>query len=453
MVARNLDRGSGFFRPQLDTGPFPNLFLVEPPVYQWLVVLVSRLSGIEIAASGRIVSAFATMFAGLGLYWLAHRREGLKVALWSLAAFAAFPLTLRYGRSFQPDALMLAAVVLGLACWDRFQANSHRVWLLSAWLLLAVGIAIKITAAFVLIPLVLTIIPRRRYTQIAAALLTVVPALLWYAWALYLLELGEGSRASADNRAIWLESIGLGGLLRWETLEPIARSLLVRAFTPLGTLLAVAGIIYAVRSRHRVQPLWWVWGLSGGLMLAMLASKLHHEYYWLMIAPVVAVAVGHCLERLTARKTWVGITVGCLLLTASAMHACSTWRTPPEYRDLVRASCLIDRTLPRESLVVSPEALLFAADRRGCRLELSDRSTRRAAGEWTGGSTVETPIELLEHYRAMGAEYFADLGARVPDLQREVLHDEVRRRYKVLIDLPEVMIADLRVSEMHLHAN
>ena len=40
MVARNLDRGSGFMRPQLDTAPFPNYFLVEPPIYEiWCVRL------------------------------------------------------------------------------------------------------------------------------------------------------------------------------------------------------------------------------------------------------------------------------------------------------------------------------------------------------------------------------------------------------------------------------
>ena len=32
MSARNLERGSGFLRPQLDTAPFPNYFLVEPPL-------------------------------------------------------------------------------------------------------------------------------------------------------------------------------------------------------------------------------------------------------------------------------------------------------------------------------------------------------------------------------------------------------------------------------------
>ena len=38
MVARNLERGSGLLHPRLDTGPFPNYFLVEPPVYEWAVV-------------------------------------------------------------------------------------------------------------------------------------------------------------------------------------------------------------------------------------------------------------------------------------------------------------------------------------------------------------------------------------------------------------------------------
>ena len=45
MVARNLDRGSGFLRPQLDTAPFPNYFVVEPPIYQALAVALRRATG------------------------------------------------------------------------------------------------------------------------------------------------------------------------------------------------------------------------------------------------------------------------------------------------------------------------------------------------------------------------------------------------------------------------
>ena len=36
---------------------------------------------------------------------------------------------------------------------------------------------------------------------------------------------------------------------------------------------------------------------------------------------------------------------------------------------------------------------------------------------------------------------------------RKGLHDAVRRRYKVIVDSPEVLIADLSDSGMHLNAN
>ena len=52
MVARNLDRGSGFLRPQLETAPFPNYFLVEPPLYESMVVALKRASGLRLGASG-----------------------------------------------------------------------------------------------------------------------------------------------------------------------------------------------------------------------------------------------------------------------------------------------------------------------------------------------------------------------------------------------------------------
>src|SRR5689334_20433953 len=63
MVARNLERGSGFLRPELDTGPFPNLFLVEPPIYAQVVVWVRSALGFDREPAGRLVSAAATALA------------------------------------------------------------------------------------------------------------------------------------------------------------------------------------------------------------------------------------------------------------------------------------------------------------------------------------------------------------------------------------------------------
>jgi 4-amino-4-deoxy-L-arabinose transferase-like glycosyltransferase len=448
MVARNLDRGSGFFRPQLDTAPFPNYFVVEPPLYQLIVIIAKRETGLSMDAAGRIVSALAMTLGALGLFFLVRTRSGDRAALLATLAFAVFPLTIRYGRAFQPDALMLGTVLAGLAGWDRAFLRGGRVWFVAGWCLLAFGIAVKIIAAFVLVPFWLSNPCARRPRNLAALTATVLPALGWYAWAYYLIETGAGSRASADNRAVWLHLAGPLALFKRETLEWVGWFLLVRAFTPLGTILAVAGFWRIRGGRDR---LFWFWGLAALIVMALLAGKLHHEYYWLLFAPVVAFGVGAALDRL-ARDSWRVATVSGLVLLC-VVQVRSTWRMPAEWMGLDRAAREVAAVVPPNELVASSEALLYAADRRGCRMEWTAGAARRAAGEWQAGEGVDDPVSLLAYYRDQGARYFADLGNSGGNPRRMALHDFVRRRYKVIIDRPEVIIADLATSEARPHAN
>ena len=109
----------------------------------------------------------------------------------AVGASRSFPLTIRYGRAFQPDAAMLGATVAGLACWDRWESGGRRYWLAAGWLLLALGFAIKIIAAFLLIPLVFVILRRRRTLRILTACTTLLPALAWYLWADHLVGGGR----------------------------------------------------------------------------------------------------------------------------------------------------------------------------------------------------------------------------------------------------------------------
>lgn len=171
MAARNLDRGSGFLRPQLDTGPFPNYFVVEPPLYEQLVVWLKRAGVGSLTESGRLLSAVGITLVAWGLFDLAKRREGTTVALLSVLALAAFPVTVRFGRAFQPDALMLGLVVLGLAWWDRGLDRSLTIKVVG-WLLLAAGLALKITSAYILVPLIacLGVLASGTVSQMAGAL-------------------------------------------------------------------------------------------------------------------------------------------------------------------------------------------------------------------------------------------------------------------------------------------
>ena len=87
--------------------------------------------------------------------------------------------------------------------------------------------------------------------------------LLWYLWANHLVDPAKGSRASADNRAIWLAVLGLSGPGEAGDAASISgRFLLVRAFTPLGLVLAVWGLCLRQKVGPEPIDLWWVWGLA-----------------------------------------------------------------------------------------------------------------------------------------------------------------------------------------------
>jgi 4-amino-4-deoxy-L-arabinose transferase-like glycosyltransferase len=453
MAARNLERGSGFLWPQLDTAPFPNYFLVEPPVYEACVVVIKRATGLSLTEAGRILSALAMALAAWGLYQLARPREGQRVALLAVAAFAVFPLGIRYGRAFQPDASMLGAVVAGLACWDRYRSRQHWPWLAAGWSLFAVGLALKFTAAFLLAPLLLVILRARGFRVVLAAFSTLMPACLWYAWAYHLLDVHDGSRASAQNQAIWLGVLWPSALLQAETLKIAGWSLLVRAFTPLGAGLALIGVWKAGRVDCDRDRLWWIWGISGLVTMALVAEKLHHEYYWLVVAPLAALGAGRALAWLAgiSRRGAIGVTAALVLLCL--WQARTTWRTPAEWADLEAAADSIKASVPPGAWVVAPEAVLFQADRRGCRLEWTQKAVERAAAEWPREEHVENPLELIAYYRRQGARYFADLGSLGADQRRKGLHDAIRRRYKVIVDRPDVVIADLSTPGVHWNAN
>ncbi|QDV33027.1 ArnT family glycosyltransferase [Tautonia plasticadhaerens] len=445
MVARNLQRGSGFLRPRLDTGPFPNLFLVEPPIYASAVAGLGGATGWPIGVSGRLVSALATTLGAWGLFGLVRRREGGTVSLLAVGVFATMPVMLRYGRAVQPDAMMIGTQLAAMRCWDAFASGRGRGWLASGWLLLATSLALKVTSAFVLVPLALAILGVGRKGLIVLSASAIVPALLWYLHAAGVLAEGEGSRASLDNGRIWLSALVPSALLESETYRPAARYLLVRAFTPIGLVLAVIGL-----SRGPVDRLWWIWFASAGLSLVALAGKWHHEYYWMVLAPVFSVGIARALAAILARGRGGPRTAGAAgaaLLAMSAAVSGSTWRTPVEWRGLAEAAEAVRRVVPEGALVVAPEALLYSADRRGCRLELPPEAARRAAGEWGGRLDAPAdPLALVEFYRARGASFLAGPGAGAgadPDPRRAAFFRAARARYRVRVDRPGAFVAEL----------
>ena len=494
MVARNLDRGSSFLHPTLDTAPFPNRFLVEPPIYaamvvglkRWLGFVGDRLGwpadGFVWERSGRSISALMTTIGSTAFYGLVRRREGPRIALVALGSFGLFPVTLRYGRAFQPDATMLGFVLLGLWGWDEFAATTRSRWAWLGGLALAVGLALKVTAAWVLIPFALILHRWPLAWRSAAAAGMFAPALGWYLYAWGDVRVGSaepggtaGSLASADNAAIWIRSVSPASWLRWATWEALGRNLVGRAFSPLGFVLTALGwLVVSPRAEGSRDRLWRGWGFGVGLAILVLAAKWHHGYYWLVVAPWAAVGVARALVGMAEQGGWMrrgaGI-LGSFGLGLCLVQASSTWRDPPEWAGIHEAGERIAALIPDDShaLLVAPEAVLFYADRPGLRLEFRPEAVRRAAGEWGGlittAEATANPLALLDFYQLFdvgnpaarfrptdgwekyrfAAGLVADVGPVQGDDRRAAWRAALRVRsgVRLLIDEPGLFVAEL----------
>ena len=441
MVARNLERGSGFLRPQLDTGPFPNLFLVEPPIYAEVVVIIRRLTRMPLERCGRITSAIGMMLLFWGMSGLLCRRRGESSDLGLFVASISLPIFLRYGRAFQPDVFALGLVLAGSRLWDAHETDGARSRLFAAWLLTAMGLAVKVSTAYALVPLIAVILRPRTVAKIALTLSTLAPAALWYVYAAWALKQPGGSRASADNAAHWLSALSLIAWTKPATYVTVARLVGWRAFGPVALPLAFWGLFRSwPEGRY-----WRAWSFSASVALVLLGGKLHHEYYFLALAPVIAAGLARLLQSLCPDGfgSFRAGAVVILLLWFGRDAGDRTHATPREWTAWPRAVTAIRDKIPPGEWIAAPEALLYLADRKGCRLEYQPKARVRAAGEW--GATIDRadPLALVELYRSKGARYVADLLPVGDEPDRRALHDAIRRRYNVVMDRDGVIVAEL----------
>jgi hypothetical protein len=271
-----------------------------------------------------------------------------------------------------------------------------------------------------------------------------LPTIAWYAWADRLVA-ASGSKALAENREIWMNVVGPQALISWETWKEIYRFLMLRAFTPLGLLGASWGLLFGLQGKS--TRLWWAWAGLATTTMAFLASKLHHEYYWLCLAPAAAAGLGLTWASIDAWRPGVAFSaaVGFALLALAASD--STWRTPDEWLGVVEVGRELAEATRPDDLIVGPEALLFYADRRGCRLEYTMAAATRAASEWEPQRQLIAPIQLVEMYRKKGARWLADLNAGSDDELRSDVNHSIAHVYGLMPGHHDFVLAKLEPDE------
>jgi hypothetical protein len=357
------------FHPQADyDGPPPNYVELELQIVPFLAATLYKIFGIH-EVFGRLISIGFSLgtVAVVGAFarWMfASRIAGIVAAV----AFAVYPGSVYYGRTFTPDTTMaffLAAAVYASARWilDGDMRYGRGFWLAAT--LAAFALLAKPVAAVGLVPILAAMLTRRGPAALARTPL---------AYAFFAIALVPYAAYDAYVRSIaeWHWASGITALhvlpsLRASFGSPAAFGAKLGAFRhALGmlatTMLGVTGftafcLAVVWQAKSRATPLLYAW-LAAALAYAYVVVTVEKvDYYLYPFLPLAALWTGGLAIALTrfvppsARHMLAGAgVVVALLAVVLGRNAVAAYYRYPKAA-YVRAKAL-DATLPAGTLVV-----------------------------------------------------------------------------------------------------
>ena len=369
--------------PSIDwDGPSGRLAATELPVHLWLYGKLWPIAGLG-EKWGRIISVAASLFTALFLFVLFENEFGREAALWGAALFSLLPIEAYCGRTVQPEATALLALVGALVFWSR-ALESERPW--GAWAAAVfcafIAVGLKLPYAHLLIPLAgLTWrrLGRRTLTDwrmYAAGLLSMGGVIAWY---LYTRNAVFVVPTRADQYARLLHYSRLLYFMQFQILSRIPELVMTYG----GLIFFTIGARMVLWEKRDVFWLAWFVGVVGHL-IAMSGYAHYHEYTALALAPVAAGLIGVGVARLreiaaTAPKQRRPLAFAVLALLIIAIPAHTSLRIGHWYKQgydfLANAGKAAAAVSAPEDLFFtntqSGPALLYALDRRGWNSELN----------------------------------------------------------------------------------
>ena len=414
MVREIIRQGPDFSSPFPIFGP-PWSVPFEFPIYQNIAGLVGIVSGLDDVMASRIVTIAFFQASGLVLALLARRLVGPLAALVALSIWELSQLTWTWSVAptieFTAVFFVLSALLLTVRTTRGKWTPVGFVGLTVLW---AMAFLTKLPTALVWMPFLIAVLvvtagqPRRSMGSWAHAL---VPVALGGITGLIFASYGERVKESSPF-TLFLTQENLTG---WyygtaeQRLDPSNWSRLLmhgNGIAGIFVVVVIVSAILAVRAnRHeRVVVAGSVVSIVGAVMI-FFNLYFVHDYYFLAIAPLIALLVGiigantyrfvsnraSALAGLSALVFLVLVTGALSWILSQGKPALSKF-VAQEWRygqsDEIAAS-----TQPEDGVVVvgcswSPEVLYFA-DRRGLMLQNDwspGNSQYRIPGEWVGES-------------------------------------------------------------------
>lgn len=273
---------------------------LEPRILPWVAVQAYRLAGGEQLWIPRVLSVLFWFLGGAGLYWLARRWDGDGAGLGALAVFLLIPYGILASRSFQPDPLMVAlTIAASVLFWRHFEQPGWSRFF-QAVIVSAAGVFVKPTCIFIISGVFMALeIQRlgfwRAVLNPRAALfgvISVLPVAVYYLILIWTTK-DMGGQASLS----FVPSL-LGKGFYWRGwAEMLGR---VCGFIPL-----IVALWATWREQNGGKRAFLIGGWVGYVLYGLVFNfHIHtHDYYSMLVLPVLALALGRVVAVAGARAT------------------------------------------------------------------------------------------------------------------------------------------------------
>ena len=355
---------------------------VEFPLYNAVVAgLYIVFHGLTIEGWGRAVTIFSSIAGSVILFLFMRRRTTETIAWITLICSLFLPFNIYYGRTILPDVSMVTTLLASLYYLDKwldgFREEKNRpkiVLLILAAVFLAMSLLLKLytvfylPAFFILIYSVLQNKMFKRKDLWIFSLLSLVP-ITW--WRIFILSYPEGIPAND-----WLFN-GNGirfrpAFFRWIFYERLTKLIS-------GYLNAIFIALGVVGMRKLQKDMLFFLSFVGCALLyicVIATGNVQHDYYQIVIMPVVAMLIGFgaswIIERIAlSSKRWIGyVLVGIVLVGGFWL----SWLQVRDYFNInniaiVNAGKAIRAMTPSNAKIVAPyggdTTLLYYTKRKG----------------------------------------------------------------------------------------
>ncbi len=321
------------FHPQTNyDGPAPNYVELELQIVPFLAALLYKIFGIH-EIFGRLITIAFSLGTIVACSLFARYAFGKDVAGFAAAlAFALFPGSVYYGRTFMPDTTMtffLTVAVFALVRWIAQDDGriGRRFWIAAP--LAALAILAKPVAIVLLVPFVCALVAKRGYVgalRTPAAYGFLALALVPYlAYDAYVRSIAEWHWSSGIttlhvvpslHAALTSPSAFVTKLKIWRRILGMLPGTMIG---PVGVVLAIVGACVAPKGPARAALYGW---LAGALAYAFVVVTVERvDYYLYVFVPLAAVFVGGLAARVApaatasvfVRSLWAFAAAACVL--------------------------------------------------------------------------------------------------------------------------------------------